>query len=182
MELKQAGANITGDYNDATRGVKGSLSGTLSGTTLNAKWTEGVLSGPLTLNLDKTGQTINGTTEQQAIWCGAHTDAPFPNGCSFAGAWSTSVAGLDCAMNLTMINTSVTGGDCNGQIKGKVSYGTSLIYLSGTSTGVSGPFTLYLVGNQGLQFRGSFGPNLDRLIEWCGWRPNSSKPIPCFSK
>jgi hypothetical protein len=182
MDLQQNGTQVNGYYDDPTRGTQGNIEGAIDGQTLNAQWTEGISSGQLTLHLlDKTESTMSGETSEKVLWCGARNDVPFPDGCSFAGTWHGYIDKFDCPMNLTLINTMITGGDCNGQITGTLSHGLGLTYISGASGGIlGGSFLLYLVDNQGLQFRGSYGPNNE--YEWCGWRETSSMPSPCYYK
>ena len=116
-------------------------------------------------------------------WCGARSNQPFPDGCSFAGAW---LARLDdappCPLRLTRTNLTVTGTSCQGSINGTITGATGSLQtvLTGTwqaASGETGAVTLYLAGFDARQFQGTVTGS--RLGAWCGWREGASPPTPC---
>jgi hypothetical protein len=180
MNLNQSDANISGVYHNAFNQADGTIQGTVSDNVLDGTWSNGNRSGSIHWVLSGDGNDFNGNFNGSSKWCGARPGKPFPAGCSFAGDWTSNVAGnQNCAMKLTRIDMTVTGTYCNGKVSGTISYTghSNETILKGTwTTTDSGPFQLFMLGYNAVQFQGHW----NRENEWCGWRANATMPSPCF--
>jgi hypothetical protein len=178
MNITQNGSTITGTYLNQFTGVNGTLDGSVSGKVLTGAWHELGNQGTVQLTMGEGDKTFTGVWNGVNPWCGAKPGVAFPDGCSFAGDWTTDVGGgPNCQMRLTRTDTAVTGTYCNGTLSGTVSYGAGAAILNGTwQTGASGTLRFYLTGYNALQFRG----NWNGAIQWCGARNGQPPPVPCF--
>ena len=180
MKLVHNGAKVTGEYHNDLNGANGTIKGTLSGNVFDGTWSNGTRSGSLHWVFHSNGDSFTGNFNGSTAWCGARTGKPFPANCSFSGNWTANVAGnRNCSMKLVRTDLSVEGTYCNGTVSGEISYGGNAneTILTGTwSTNNRGPFKLYLIGYDGLQFQG----NWDKTNAWCGWRANQTAPSPCL--
>ncbi len=178
MNLAQAGANVNGVYVNGFGG-NGTLEGTVTGNQLNGTWEINGTDGSFQFTLSNNGKTFTGNFDGAQQWCGARNGQNFPNGCSFAGNWTSDFGDGDCPMSLTRKDLAITGTYCLGTVTGTVSYAGLFAIASGTYNNVapsSGSFKFYLPAYSASQFSGNFnGAN-----EWCGWRSSSSKPNPCL--
>ncbi|MGB8643755.1 MAG: NBR1-Ig-like domain-containing protein [Anaerolineae bacterium] len=181
MNLAQNGSSVNGTFSDQLRGVTGSVAGNVSGNVLDGTWTNNLSqTGPVhwVVNGNQLNGYWNGNTGNK--WCGARSGSEFPNGCSFDGHWNM-LSGFVCSpttMDLRRVDMTVTGNFCgNLTISGNLTFASNVTILTGnwTNPGLGGgPFTFYLSGYSALQFSGHSSSN-----PWCGWRNNSSQPIPC---
>jgi hypothetical protein len=187
MRVTQAGATLTGTFDNAFSKAAGTVEGTVEGTRFTGTWASAGASGPVQWTLGADGTTFSGSfTSGRALpWCGARPDQPFPDGCSFAGAWNNQINdGGPCAMQLQRVNVKVTGTYCAGSLDGAIvahRNNPPLTVVEGTwnVAGIKpGPFTLYLIGFEALQFQGNWRG--DTPNEWCGWRATSQPPSPCL--
>src|SRR5262249_11176100 len=113
MNLNQSGDNISGVYHNAFINADGTVQGTVSGNAFNGTWSIGGGSGSIHWVLNPDGKTFAGTFDSSSQWCGARLETPFPEGCGFAGAWTSNVAGnQNCSMTLTQVDTTVKGAYC----------------------------------------------------------------------
>lgn len=181
MDLVSNGTDVTGLYYDAFLDENKPVSGTVSGNILDGTFPEGTVHWVL----DGSGNTFDGNFNGWLKWCGAREGVPFPTGCSFAGSWMTGHDSENayCNMELTLIDTIVTGTACNDSINGAVTYWLSsdgpITILSGYYYQSSGPslrIHFYLLGQNALQFQG----NYDNFYPWCGARTDQQLPTPCL--
>jgi hypothetical protein len=178
MNITQNGSNVNGTYLNQFTGVNGTLDGSVSGNVLNGTWHEGATQGTVQLTLAAAGNTFSGVWNGVNPWCGAKPGVAFPDGCSFAGDWTTNVgAGPTCEMHLIRTDSAVTGTYCNGTLSGTVSYAGGTTLLNGTwLTGASGTLRFYLLGYDARQFQG----NWNGAQPWCGARSGQPQPGLCF--
>lgn len=180
MKLEQSGGKVSGVYHNAFNNVNGTIHGVISGGKVDGTWSNGSKSGSIHWLLGSNGNAFTGNFNGSSTWCGARSGKPFPVGCSFAGTWTNLVAGNEkCPMKLTRTDLTVKGSYCNGSVSGNISYtGKSEdTILTGTwTTKGSGPFKLYLLGYNALQFQGAW----NQKNSWCGWRANQKVPSPCL--
>jgi hypothetical protein len=181
INLSQSGTNITGtnvnDYLDRWETIAGTVS---SNGVVNGTWSWGGASGTFVWALQP-GDTFGGNWNGTNKWCGARSGVAFPVGCSFAGSWTTRIPNnLNCSMNLTRMDASVSGTYCNGSLSGRIRSGSNNeTILEGTWSipgGSSGPLRFYLLGYAALQFQGNYNTSYG----WCGYRSGAAPPSPCL--
>jgi hypothetical protein len=186
LHLRQAGTQIVGTFQNDFTNEPGTLEGALTGHTFRGTWSSAGASGSVEWAFDDTGTTFDGqaTGAETHTWCGARSDQPFPDGCSYAGVWINRVTDQsDCPMTLQRINLSVRGSYCRGAVAGTITYTSDPVQtvLEGTWDVPGfppGPFTFYLSGYDARQFQGNWrGEGID---EWCGWRADAEPPSPCL--
>lgn len=184
MTLTQSGTQVTGTYNNSPLNTHGSITGTVSSQTLTGTWSlSGGSSG--SIQLVKGTHTLSGSYNNAFKWCGALAGYQFPADCGYAGHWVTKIpSNSNCAMDLTRINTSVTGTYCNGSLAGTVSYPANETKLSGTwkiSPTTNGSYSFFLsslsASPHQLWFQGSYSSS-----EWCGGTTSVTQPTAanCF--
>ncbi len=180
IDLTQIGAEVKGTIYSAFTTGSGKLYGTVTDNLLSGTYSVGGSSGSFSIALNEGGKTFEGTFGDGKRWCGSRSDIPFVPGCSFSGDWEGKLQAFEkCKISLVRTNMNVTGTYCNGKISGIVSPGfDNEIILDGSwdSTASHGTLKLYLEGYLAKQFRG----NYNNEFEWCGWRSDSSEPIPCL--
>lgn len=178
MVLAQAGANVNGSYTNASGG-SGEINGSVTGNVLDGTYNINGGSGTIKFTLGPNGKTFTGNFDGTTTWCGAKNGQNFPNGCSYAGNWTSDYGDGDCPMTLQRQDLNVTGSYCLGTLSGTISFANQFAILSGTynnNAPSSGPFEFFLPAFSGQSFSGNYNVNK----EWCGWRNNSSKPNPCL--
>jgi len=184
MELKQQGNHVFGTFHEDIAGVKWAIEGTVSdGIFIGAlSFKPNAPKAPISWSMSKDGKTLDGKLGISSWkFCGARPGAPFPDGCTFAGTWTSSVAGdSNCIMNLQRVDMTVHGTYCHGTMSGTIEYytATRTTLLRGTWVDGNkniGSFTLYLYGD-GLQFQGNWGK---KGLAWCGKRSGVEFPSPC---
>lgn len=190
LRLTQEGDRVSGSFEQALTNQPGTIAGQVVGQTMNGTWTTGPSTQAIRLTLSPGGTTVEGFVVDQGqrlVWCGAKADQAFAEGCSFAGSWVSSVANRpDCPMTLTRINQQITGRFCLGTLEGSIGQnrpGGQQVVLEGTwfVTGQQpGRFTFLLDAPEQQQFRGNWQGQTPN--PWCGWRPQSTAPIPCLGE
>ena len=189
LRLSHTGDRLTGSFGNAFTQATGTLDGTVVGQRFSGVWASAERSGTVEWMLSGDGTTFDGSfvDGDSRRWCGARAGAPFPNGCSFAGAWANRINdGSPCTMTLVRVNLQVTGSYCAGAVDGTITAHAGepeRVMLEGTWT-VSdhppGTFTLYALGYDARQFQGNWIG--DALNEWCGWRDGSAAPEQCLAR
>lgn len=182
MNITQnAGGGVTGTYLNSFQGNAGTIAGNVTGNTLTGTYQIGGSSGSIEFTLSGDGKRFDGNFEGLYSWCGARPGEFFPNGCSYAGHWTTEYGdGPTCQMDLKRKDNQVTGTYCNGTINGTVSYDVNNVILTGQwriSIASSGPIKYYIFGFNALKFTGNWG---DASHPWCGWRDGQAQPAPCY--
>lgn len=187
MHLDQNGNSVRGIYFNAFAGERGSITGSVSGNTLNGMWTITGESGPFNWTLAPDGKTFSGSYNAKGNWCGARVGQAFPDGCGFAGDWLVNLPEIGTGtMRLQQIGSAVSGTYLDGRhLEGKATYisGDAVVVLLGRWQGIegnSGPLTLYLLNDQGLQIQGDWEEPKGSLHPWCAWRSKSRPPSPCL--
>ena len=110
LELKQDGANVTGEYrlHGTVDPVK--VVGTVDDRTLSGVLGDPATNTTFTLKLDPATHSFNGTWGANKPWCGVSTAlASLPEGCSFTGQWTLMFENKPFALALTQVANKVTG-------------------------------------------------------------------------
>jgi hypothetical protein len=136
-DLTQAGNTVSGNYFNMIENAWGSITASISGSTLSGNYSLGSGTGNFSWSLLPGNNTFEGNWDTFYKWCGARAETFFPNNCSFQGTWYSNVEGLppNCAMDLKIKYTvagegSITGSYCQGTINGNIFRNTSDIYTS----------------------------------------------------